>query len=515
MDFATSSTLFAQFLARVPWKGLRPSSSTRFAQFLSRVSWKRLLPSDATHRRKRVAIAIGPYLFTPVPWFNSVLGILYLLRGWDVLLVFDDLLFGDYAEFQFQCEVMKPVVDSLALQFPVVRLSKLSDAKTLGSTDLLQLERLARLNAIWRLQSTEPSAMLDKLAAEYFEFFSSNLKKIRSAFEIAGADHWIVAHGIYGNSGLFAWEGKVRRVRVATYDADQGKMMVGTDDVAGYQTDISKIFESSAFSDNDFRQKCIQHAEFEKELRRLGIDKERSQPLAYRHDESARKFDIVMPLNIDYDSAALGKHRFFENSFEWTIETVRYVLENTNYSIAVRQHPGERFENVKRDLTLIAERIGTHPRFHFFAADALVNSYQLIEGASVVLPMTSTIGVEAAMMGKRIILEASAYYSGLSFAESATSKLDYFEKISAAMQASPNLPRTIECVEEAQLCFFLVCVNQIPTDFNPTPQGFKKWASKDLGELLIDLEIHDMIDSLENNIPVALLRAKRLFACNP
>jgi hypothetical protein len=410
---------------------------------------------------------------------------------------------------------MKPAIDLLVLHFPVVRLSELSDAKTFDRADLLQLKRLALLNAIWRAQSTEPSPALDKIAAKYFAFFSSNLKKVRSAFDSVRADHWVVAHGIYGNSGLFAWEGKVRGVRVATYDADRGKMMVGTDDVAGYQSDISKIFETSAFSDNDFRQKCIQHAEFEKELRRLGIDKERSQPLAYRHDESARKFDIVMPLNIDYDSAALGKHRFFENSFEWTIETVRYVLENTNYSIAVRQHPGERFENVKRDLTLIAERIGTHPRFHFFAADALVNSYQLIEGASVVLPMTSTIGVEAAMMGKRIILEASAYYSGLSFVESATSKLDYFEKISAAMQASPNLPQTIECVEEAQLCFFLVCVNQIPTDFNPTPQGFKKWASKDLGELLIDLEIHDMIDCLEKDIPVALLRAKRLFACNP
>jgi hypothetical protein len=515
MDFSASTTLFAQFLSRVPWKELRSSPSTRFARFLLSASSGAASPLDSIGRQKRVAITICPYLFTSVPWFNSVLAILYLSRGWDVQLVYDDLPFGDPAEFQFQREVMKPVIDLLARHFAVVRLSKLADTTHPNGADLSQLKRLSHLNAIWRLQNTEPSHKLDKLAAEYFESFSSNLKKTRTAFDRVRANHWIVAHGIYGNSGLFAWEGKVRRVRVATYDADQGKMMVGTDDVAGYQTDISKIFETSAFSDNDFRQKCIQHAEFEKELRRLGIDKERSQPLAYRHDESARKFDIVMPLNIDYDSAALGKHRFFENSFEWTIETVRYVLENTNYSIAVRQHPGERFENVKRDLTLIAERIGTHPRFHFFAADALVNSYQLIEGASVVLPMTSTIGVEAAMMGKRIILEASAYYSGLSFVESATSKLDYFEKISAAMQASPNLPQTIECVEEAQLCFFLVCVNQIPTDFNPTPQGFKKWASKDLGELLIDLEIHDMIDCLEKDIPVALLRAKRLFACNP
>jgi hypothetical protein len=512
MDFATSSTLFAQFLSRVPWKELRSSSPTLFTKLLSRVPWKGPRPLDATGRRKRVAITIGPYLFTPVPWFNSVLGIFYLLRGWDVLLVFDDLLFGDHAEFQFQYEVMKPVVDLLALQFPIVRLSELGDAKTFGSTDLLQLERLALLNAIWRLQSTEPSPILDKLAAKYLEFFSSNLKKIRSAFDSVGVDHWVVAHGIYGNSGLFAWEGKIRGVRVATYDSGQGKMIVGTNDVAGYQTDISKIFETPFFSNNDLRQKCIRYAESERELRRLGIDENRSQPLGYQNTENARRFDIVMPLNIDYDSAALGKHRFFENSFEWTIETVRHVLENTNSSIAVRQHPGERFENVKRDLTAVAEKIGRHPRFHFFSANDLVNSYQLIEDASVVLPMTSTIGVEAAMMGKRIILEANAYYSTLSFADSATSKLDYFNKISTALQTSPLPSQTKEQIEEAQLCFFLVCINQIPTDFNPTPEGFEKWVSKDLSELSIDLEIRNMIDCFEKDIPVALLRAERLFA---
>jgi hypothetical protein len=512
MDFATSSTLFAQFLSRVPWKKLRASSKIRSSQFLSRAAWKGVSPSGGFGRPKRVAITICPHLFTAVPWLNSVLAILYLSRGWDVVLVFDDMTFGNDAESRFQLEMMKPIVDLLAQQFHVVRMSEQVDAKSLALADLAQLERLARLNAIWRLQSTEPSSNLDKLAGEYLESFSSSMKKIRSAFNGVKADHWIVAHGIYGNSGLFAWEGKVHGVRVATYDADLGKMMVGTDDVAGYQADILEILKTSAFSDNDFRQKCIRHAELEKEQRRLGIDKERYQPVAYRHDESARKFDIVMPLNIDYDSAALGKHRFFENSFEWTIETVRYVLENTNCSIAVRQHPAERFETVKREITLISQTIGTHPRFNFFPASDLVNSYQLIEGASVVLPMTSTIGVEAAMMGKTIILEASAYYSGLSFAESATSKSDYFDKISAAVQASPHLLQTRENIEEAKLCFFLVCVNQIPTDFNPMLESFERWVRKDLSELLIDLEIHDMIDSLEKNIPVALLRAKRLFA---
>jgi hypothetical protein len=89
--------------------------------------------------------------------------------------------------------------------------------------------------------------------------------------------------------------------------------------------------------------------------------------------------------------------------------------------------------------------------------------------------------------------------------------LDYFDKISAAVQGPPSL-QTRENIEAAKLCFFLVCVNQIATDFNPSPEGFEIWASNDLNELSIDPEVCDIIDSFANDIPAALLRANRLFA---
>lgn len=492
MDFSTSAELFAQFLSRVPWNGLHASRPMQ--------------------EQKRVAITIGPYLFTQVPWFNAVLGLLYLKRGWDVSFVVDDLLFGDKAEFEFQCGVIKPVIDLLARRFQIIRLSEQGDAQISDQIDHPQLERLALLNAIWRKQSTEPSAALNQLTEEYRGTFSRTLRKVRTAFDATKADHWVVPHGIFGNSCIFAWEGSVRGIRVATYDAALGSVIVGSDDVAGYQSDIPKVFERRLFfSNDDLRRRCIQFARDERKLRVLGTDKNRSQLLSYRDDQQSRKFDIVMPLNVDYDSAALGKHRLFDNSFEWTIETVKHVLQNTNASIAVRQHPAERFENVQRDLAAIAQTIGQHPRFHFFSATDLVNSYQLIDRSSLVLPMTSTIGVEAAMTGKRIILESSAYYSQLTFAERATSKQNYFDLISLAANDPNSQPQTQQQIEEAELCFFLICVNQIFTTFTPMPDDFENWVKNDLHEIAVDPATEDIMDSLEKDVPACLLRAQRLL----
>jgi hypothetical protein len=122
------------------------------------------------------------------------------------------------------------------------------------------------------------------------------------------------------------------------------------------------------------------------------------------------------------------------------------------------------------------------------------------------------MGVEAAMIGKRILLESSVYYSKLTFVENASSKSDYFRMISSAVDLPNPQFQTEAQREEAELCFFLASVNQIFTDFTPIPGDFEKWVGRDLDQISMEPTTQDVMDSFELAIPTCVLRAQRLFA---
>ena len=116
-------------------------------------------------------------------------------------------------------------------------------------------------------------------------------------------------------------------------------------------------------------------------------------------DVTGYEHDVVIPLNIEWDSAALGLHSCFITDVEWVFKTVEYILENTNATVAVREHPAGRHfpdhhQNVER---LLTTTFGKHPNFTFYSKRSAVNSYRLIKKSRLVLPHSSTIGIEAAM----------------------------------------------------------------------------------------------------------------------
>ena len=48
-----------------------------------------------------------------------------------------------------------------------------------------------------------------------------------------------------------------------------------------------------------------------------------------------------MVLNQSYDLSALNRHYIFKNQTDWILQTIKYVIENTNEKIAIRRHPVE------------------------------------------------------------------------------------------------------------------------------------------------------------------------------
>src|SRR5262249_52842409 len=146
--------------------------------------------------------------------------------------------------------------------------------------------------------------------------------------------------------------------------------------------------------------------------------------------------DVLIPMNVDFDTAALGRHVHFEDTTEWVCETAQFALSRSSSRVVVRQHPSERRELERSRLDLrqrLFERFGDNGRVRFVAAEDPVSTYDLVRDARVVVPFVSTFGVEAAALGKTVIAAGASYYTELGFAYSARSRAAYFELLDRAL----------------------------------------------------------------------------------
>jgi hypothetical protein len=218
-------------------------------------------------------------------------------------------------------------------------------------------------------------------------------------------------------------------------------------------------------------------------------------------------------MNVEWDAAALGRHTIFRDTADWITETVEFVLSHGPHTIAVRQHPAERrkVERSRFDIeAILEERFGANPRLRFVTANDSVNTYDLIRSAAVVLPLASTIGIEAAAMGKVVLVSGATYYTDLGFVWKAASRDEYMTLLERALRG--ELPRKPDQVEKAWLCYYLTPVcNRVWTSFTPAPSNsdYWKWVARDPDELFRDAEVEDILTALADGRSLSLIRHER------
>ncbi|MFZ5906245.1 MAG: hypothetical protein ACOYVJ_02395 [Nitrospirota bacterium] len=485
MDFVESYNLFLNFLDRIP---LRTSSSN----------------ADPF---QRIAFLVTPWMFTQVPWYSLTLALLCHNSGRDVCFIWDDLLFNDAHATGFQNKIIGTVLERLNIAIPYYRLSEMPALNPVPEDDL-EIERLSRANAIWAIRSSVPSSKMDYLRNHFATSLKRNLPHIQGLFKMIKMDHMIIPGGIYGNTGLLLRMGRKVGVRTATYDAGFGAMLIGVDDVAAHQMDIPKLLKPDSFIyKNGIKEQAIEIALEEFRLRKEGKDVASSQAQAYSMTDLQIPCDVLIPINLEWDAAQLDKFLFFEDDCHWLTETINFLLNNSTAVIVVRQHPADRFHgNTGRKLAAhLSQVFHDNARFRFISCDESVNTYKLIETATLVLPSTSTTGIEAAMLGKPVVVCTNVYYSKLSFVQCVASKEAYFEKIKHTLIDKPQA--TYQVIEEAALCYFLMFSNRIYTDFTPQPTDYSKWISKPFDALVADRKATTILNSLNQKIPASLLNS--------
>lgn len=496
------------------WLGINPlrwlDSVRHMHSLVDQTEAHHAAPLASGSQQRTIALVVTVWLTTWVPWYAVLMGLLLSVRGNRVVFIHDDLPFGDAPRVSsIVRHFIRRVMRRLAARYEVINLSDfLRGNTTLSDEALARITRLAELNAVHKLRGET----LPEGRSAYEALVREQLRRALPAIERVVSEHHfdaiVMPGGVYGTSGLWIAAGEARGVRVSTYDAGAGLVLLAARGIAAQLQDIpvafARVKQDAAASP---AQESVMLA-----LGRAEIEKRHSGRSSFNYQQASGVADpldpykgaILIALNSSWDQAALGLHVVFKDSREWIVESVRWILEHTDAKVIVRQHPAERFDLARTSDdygALLRQAFGDHERLFFIAAANPLNSYDLLAVSSAVLAYTSTFGVEASALGKPTITASRSYYADLGFVWSAKSRDRYFELLGQA--ARGELTVTPAMSRDALLCYYTTQVcNWNFTHFNPVSDEF---FLRPLADLLAAPDVDVILSVLESGTPSAVL----------
>ena len=471
---------------------------------------KRYPPSPQAGGSPKIGIVVMPWVRTPAPWYAIMLAFGLQQRGSSVALLWDDT--GFPREDPTQKFVIRRVLSRLRSCPPVIRLSDQKSSSDAAGRDAAGVTQLSDQIVTWWLRGDRPDVAAETWSEHIRVALAERLPLVRAVVDL-DLECILVPGGVLHASGLYFLAAAGRRTRVATFDADRGVAQLCVDGVAAQNGDLPRAFKTLLDEPRETRDKAIEIARAEFGRRADGSDRYGYQVVASQQTGHVRSARVLIPLNVEWDTAALGRHKTFHDTVDWLTTTVRTVLDLAadHEEVVVRQHPSERRPGQRSRLDLegiLGAHFGDDSRYSFVSATDPISSYDLLRSAEVVLPFTSNIGIEAAALGKTVLVAGSSFYADLGFTWSPRSRDEYLHTLQRAL--ARDLPPLADQQERAWLCYYLVAVrNRVWTDFTSTPADFAKWVRRSPTEVFRDPEVADMLAALDDDVPVSLLRHER------
>lgn len=140
---------------------------------------------------------------------------------------------------------------------------------------------------------------------------------------------------------------------------------------------------------------------------------------------------ILLATNVIGDSLTLGRQIFSDSMTEWLQRTMEYFSRHPEAQLVVRIHPGELVTKGPSvaDIVQNAFPQGIPENIILIAADAKINTYDLIEVADLGLVYTTTVGMEMAMSGVPVIVIGQTHYRSKGFTLDPDSWDGFFEQL--------------------------------------------------------------------------------------
>ena len=463
--------------------------------------------SEVFHRKndQHIWIFITPWFNSAVRHFASVFVLLLRKNGIDVSLLVDDIV-----EFiEYDCDKEKKKTLQLIEAFretdiPVEYLSSYNEPNSqFDEQDHAIIEKCAKYRCIHHVGSSAYLSEQDDLFRRHFLEVNRCYAAIKG-FVNTNSGIIVLPGGICANTGLFFEYSKLKKdIRIASYDdASVSHIFFSPNGIATHLRGVNATFELF-LANEKLRRKAYAWSEQEMSKRR-----ERGT----NHVRLKDHYDVVILLNIEWDSAALMVGEVYDTALGWLASTLKYLKENYSVKIAVRQHPHEALcdkENIWEKW--FVENYGSDENVRFISACEEINTYELIANSRIVLPWSSTAGIEAAIIGKPVVMHTNAYYCDSSFVQRCKTENEYFDCISRLLGCFDNT-LSEAAIKEAEVYYYLTQKEErLPTlNFSPNFDDMMRLMRTDINEVLEDEGVNELIDSLLLNKSISYIRCSRL-----
>jgi len=173
---------------------------------------------------------------------------------------------------------------------------------------------------------------------------------------------------------------------------------------------------------------------------------------------------ILLATNVLGDSLTLGRNTFAKSMAAWIAETVRFFASrpevgaepSRNAQLVIRVHPGERLTHGRSMVDVVNEALLSIPEhIHVIGPMEKVNTYDLMDIASLGLVYTTTTGMEMSMNGIPVIVCGDTHYAKRGFTLAPQSWGEYYDMLNAMIKEPKRLtPEQVEKAWEYAYRFF-------------------------------------------------------------
>jgi len=163
---------------------------------------------------------------------------------------------------------------------------------------------------------------------------------------------------------------------------------------------------------------------------------------------------VVLFTNITWDSAVQERDVAFPGLWAWIETTIRRFQERPDTALVVRIHPAEvrvpgRPTRERMFARIRGEGLTDAANIKVVSPESDISSYTLMDMADVITAYSSTVGLEAALLGKPVVLAGQTHYRGKGFTFDASTEDEYFDLLDEAMTDGPRGDR-VESIERAR-----------------------------------------------------------------
>jgi hypothetical protein len=180
--------------------------------------------------------------------------------------------------------------------------------------------------------------------------------------------------------------------------------------------------------------------------------------------------------NLIWDSSVVGEDDLFADMFAWLETTVAEVGRDPETRLVVRVHPAEVrvywHPTRERVRDVLASRFpgGLPANVALVDADEAVDSYELLRRSDLVLVYASTVGMEAAALGRRVVAAARSSYSDAPFVVRPRTAAEYLAELSSRRR-EPPVPEASELARRFMYRLFFETMAPVPW-VREDPTGF-------------------------------------------